>query len=118
MDDGDREDREMTATALREDYSRAGFRGRLGFGESPALVIIDFALAYLQEGSPLYAGVEDTLASCERVLGAAREAGIPVIITRVSSTPVAVDGGVFYRKVSGAELLRPGQTTMAELARR
>ena len=108
-------DRGATGVALEEDYAKAGFRGRLGFGARPALVIIDFALAYLEEGSPLYAGVEDTLASCERVLEASRAAGIPVVITRVEFHPGGVDGGVFYRKVAALSCFDRGNP-LAELA--
>lgn len=115
MDDRDTKDREMTGAALVEDYTKAGFRGRLGFGSHAALVIIDFALAYLEEGSPLYAGVEDTLASCERVLDAARTADIPVILTRVEFHPGGVDGGVFYRKVAALACFDRGNP-LAELA--
>ena len=105
----------MTEPGLEEDYTSAGFRGRLGFGSRPALVIIDFALAYLDEGSPLYAGVEDTLASCERVLAGARTAGIPVIFTRVEFQPGGADGGVFYRKVAALRCFDRGNP-LAELA--
>jgi len=85
--------------ALEDDYRSAGFKGRLGFGERPALIVVDFCDAYLVEGSPLYAGVEDARASCERVLGAARAAGIPIVITRVEYQPDGTDGGIFFRKV-------------------
>ena len=64
---------------------------------------------------PLYAGVEDTLASCERVLDAAREAGAPVIFTRVEYHPSGVDGGVFYRKVAALSCFDRGNP-LAELA--
>ncbi len=105
----------MTETALHEDYLKAGFSGRLGFGDRPALVIIDFAMAYLQEDAPLYAGVEDTLASCERVLAAARQAGVPVVFTRIEYQPGGADGGVFYRKVDALRCFDRGNP-LAELA--
>ena len=60
---------------LAADYQGAGFSGRLGFGRRPALLVIDFAMAYLDRWSPLYAGVEKTLDSACRVLDAARAAG-------------------------------------------
>ena len=88
---------------LVEDYRRAGFNNRLGFGESPALVVIDFCRAYLDEASPLCAGVEDARASCVRVLQAARAAQIPVLHTRVEFQPGGADGGVFFRKVGALE---------------
>ena len=105
----------MTDIELAEDYQRAGFSGRQRLGEFPALLIVDFAVAYLQKSSPLYAGVEDTLASCERVLAVARAVGVPVIFTRVEFQPGGADGGVFYRKVSALKCFDRGNP-LAELA--
>jgi len=48
---------------LTENY-RGAFDGSLGFGKAPALILVDFVAAYFVESSPLYAGVEDELASC------------------------------------------------------
>ncbi|WP_419841130.1 isochorismatase family protein [Candidatus Poriferisodalis sp.] len=88
---------------LAEDYRRAGFANRLGFGQRPALVVIDFCRAYLDADSPLYAGVEAARGSCERVLAAARAARIPVLHTRVEFQSGGADGGVFFRKVGALE---------------
>ena len=93
----------MTGEGLAEDYRQAGFSNRLGFGERPALVVIDFSLAYLDEASPLYAGVEDARESCVRVLAAARAAEVPVVHTRVEFHPSGADGGVFFRKVAALQ---------------
>ena len=83
---------------LNQNYSGA-FDGHLPFGERPALVIIDFVMAYLDKNSPLYAGVEDALESNRRVLAAARAAGIEVIWTNVEFHSSGRDGGMFFRKV-------------------
>lgn len=93
---------------LDTDYRKAGFMADLGFGDSPALVVVDFLVAYLDKESPFYAGVESTLESAIRVRDAARAAGIPVIFTRVVFTPGGVDGGLFYRKVPSLYLLDEG----------
>ena len=92
-----------TGDGLAEDYRRAGFSNRLGFGSRPALVVIDFCQAYLDPTSPLYAGVEDARAACQRVLDAARAADIPVLHTRVEFQPSGANGGVFFRKVGALE---------------
>ena len=93
----------MTGDSLAEDYQKAGFSNRLGFGERAALVVIDFCQAYLDERSPLYAGVEAARESCVRLLSAARQAQIPVLHTKVEFQPGGADGGVFYRKVAALE---------------
>jgi maleamate amidohydrolase len=92
---------------LAANYAGA-FDGHLPFGKCPALLIVDFVTAYLDPASPLYAGVEDALASNERLLAAARKAGIPVIFTNVVYTPGGKDGGIFYRKVPALKLFEHG----------
>ena len=93
---------------LSTDYTTAGFRGRLGFGARPAVLVVDIVRAYLEPDSPLYAGVEDAVASAARVVDAARAAGVPVIFTRVEFVPGGADGGVFYRKVPALRVLDAG----------
>lgn len=84
---------------LDDDYAKAGFNGRLPFGKSPALIIVDVCIAYLDKASPLYAGVEAALASNVRLIDAARQAGVPVIFTKVVYQAGGADGGLFYKKV-------------------
>jgi len=82
---------------LSANYKKA-YDNRIGFGERPALILVDFVQAYFDEGCALYAGVEDALASALRVREAARESGVPVIYTNVVYHNDGADGGVFFRK--------------------
>ena len=84
------------------------FDGHLTFGTNPALLIVDFVMAYVDPASPLYAGVEQALASNERLLAAARKAGIPVFFTHVEFTPGGANGGLFYKKVPALSLFDAG----------
>lgn len=84
---------------LLVNYQRA-YNTRVGFGENPALLLIDFCQAYFQPGNDLYAEVEDALASALRVREAARAAGVPVILTNVVYHPRALDGGRFFEKAA------------------
>jgi maleamate amidohydrolase len=93
---------------LTADYAAAGFGGRLPFGNRPALLIVDVCNAYLDSASPLYAGVEEALASNIRLVDAARMAGVPVVFTRVLYSADGVDGGLFYRKVPALQAYLPG----------
>ena len=92
---------------LTGNYAGA-FDGSLPFGNRPALIVIDMVEAYLQPGSPLYAGVEDAAASAARLVAAARAAGLPVIFTNVEYAPGGADGGVFYRKVPALAVFQKG----------
>ena len=99
---------------LDRDYETAGFGARLSWGRRPALIVVDFCMAYLDPASPLYAGVEAARDSAARLLSAAREAKIPVLHSEVRFKPGGADGGIFYRKVpalrafdAGSPLARP-----------
>ena len=85
---------------LHDDYEQAGFSGTLGFGEKPAVIVVDWCRAYLDPEASLYADVEDAFQSTIRVVAAARAAGVPILWTRVEYEPGGADGGVFYRKVA------------------
>ncbi len=95
----------MTATvagerALDIDYRAAGFNGTLAFGRRPALLLVDIVEAYLAPGSPLNApAFAAALAPNERLVRAARAAGVEVVFTRVVYGAHGADGGLFYRKV-------------------
>ena len=86
-------------TSLEENYAAGTFGRALEPGRKPALIIVDFVMAYLQPGSPLYAGVESTRDAAVRLLHLARQAGIPVLHTNVRFQAGGRDGGVFFRKL-------------------
>lgn len=92
---------------LQQNYKGA-FDGSLGFGVAPALILVDFVEAYFDRESPLYAGVEDAMASALRVRTAARQAGIPVFYTNVAYHEGGADGGIFFRKVPALEVFVAG----------
>lgn len=91
----------MAIQDLADDYRRHGLAGRVGFGERPALLVVDFVRAYTTPGSPLYAapGVPDAVLASVPVLEQARAAGVPVIYTTVAYAASGLDGGMFVRKV-------------------
>lgn len=84
---------------LTADYAGAGFGGTLEWGNTPAVLVVDVCRAYVDTASPLYAGVEEAVASAGRLVAAARRAGAPVVFTRVEYQPGGADGGQFFRKV-------------------
>ncbi len=96
------------AESLADNYRAGGFTTRLGFGNRPALIIIDFVKAYLKPDSPLFANVEAARAAAVRLLAWARAAHIPVLHTNVAYTPGGTDGGVFFRKVKALSLFERG----------
>ena len=72
-------------------YKERGiFQGRFGFGQCPALVVIDMAYGWTD---PAYAGgssrLDSAVAALQRLLPAARAQGVPVVYTTApfSETP-------------------------------
>ena len=100
---------------LTSDYAGAGFGGELEWGASPAVLVVDICRAYLDHDSPLYAGVEDAVASAARLVAAARAVDVPVVFTRVEYQAGGADGGQFFRKVPALRCFERGNPLAAFL---
>lgn len=95
--------------ALREFYANAGFAGRVGWGERPALLVIDMAGAWTnpdaQIGSDLTA-VENNIVE---LLTVARAKGLPIIFTTMAWDPSFAEiGEVVRRKTPHSEKMLIG----------
>ncbi len=99
---------EPETAAPAADYATAGFGLTLAPGERPLLLLIDFARAYFDRASPLYAGVESARASAARLRDAARAAGVPVLFTRVEYSADGHEGGLFWRKIAALQVFVSG----------
>ena len=62
----------------------AGFHGRAGFGDRPALLVVDMNVAFTDPRSPLACDLDDVLGAIARLLDEARRAEIPVVYTTVA----------------------------------
>ncbi|GAA3599503.1 N-carbamoylsarcosine amidohydrolase [Gibbsiella greigii] len=73
---------------------------RIGFGQRPALLVIDFMQGYTMPGAPLFApGVVSAVEHAAVLLAAARSAEIPVIHTNIRyHPPHFADGGMWVQK--------------------
>jgi len=85
-----------------------GFGGGLTPGERPVVVMVDLMRAYFDDDSPLNLPSRSCLDSAARVLAAARDAGVPVVHSRVEFAPDGRDGGMFVRKVPALRHLYGG----------
>lgn len=94
---------------LTANYKKA-YDNRLGFGEKPVLLLVDFVQAYFDEQCALFAGesARTALDSALRIRGAARAAAVPVVYTNVVYQPGGVDGGVFFRKAKVLKNMEAG----------
>ena len=87
------------ADSLEQNY-KGVFDGKLGFGKTPAILVIDFINAYTTPGSPLFAQpVVEAVLQTAPLLSLARAHKVPVIYTRVLYNKHGLDGGLFVQKV-------------------
>lgn len=76
------------------------FSHRIGWGERPALLVVDLCRAYTDPHGPFaLPRPESFIGATERLLAAAREAGVPVLWTAVRYRADLSDAGWFGVKV-------------------
>jgi maleamate amidohydrolase len=94
---------------LLADYAARGMRARTGWGTRPCVVVIDFQYGMTDPDCPLGSSNQDgPIEVSQRVLAAARAAGVPVIYTRVAYREDLADGGLFIEKVPSLKALVMG----------
>ena len=97
-------------TETRESNYTGVFDTATGYGNRPAVLVIDFIRAYTTEGAPFFGqGVVDAVAHSVPLLEAARKARVPVIYTKVLYHPSGIDGGLFVKKVPALRMLVEGE---------
>ena len=91
-------------------YREHGFGTRIGFGERPALLVIDMARAFCDPRFKVGSDQTPAVEAIAMLLVPAREQGIPVCFTTVAYLPGGRDGGTFVEKVPALrELLMDDQ---------
>ena len=89
-------------------YSERGFSGRVGYGEKPAVLVVDYIVGFTDTASPLAGELAAPLAATLRILEVARQRGMPVFFTTVAYQPDLKDAGLFPLKVAGLSWLVEG----------
>jgi nicotinamidase-related amidase len=73
---------------LRRHYQEMGWAGRVGFGQRPALLVIDLALWWTKpDRPPMGSQVDPVVEATCQVLKAARAAGVPIFFTTYDFDP-------------------------------
>jgi maleamate amidohydrolase len=93
---------------VRTFYDQRGLGGRVGFGERPAVLVVDFILGFTDPLSPLRGDIERPLAETIRILEAARRIPVPVLFTTVEYDENLKDAGLFVKKVPSLKWLVTG----------
>jgi nicotinamidase-related amidase len=102
-----------------DNYVKSGFAGKMGWGNKPALLLVDVCNAYWSKESPLDTSSNPASAaapaSIEKLVNAAREGKVPLIWTRVEYTePDMSDAGVFFCKAPLLKVFQKGNETGLE----
>ncbi len=89
-------------------YVKKGFAARVGFGERPALLVIDMIRAFTDTRSPLGARLEPQLEAINRLLAVARERDVPIIFSTVAYDSDLQEAGIWIKKIPSVKVLVEG----------
>jgi nicotinamidase-related amidase len=81
---------------------------RIGFGERPAVLVVDFARGWTDPASPMAGDFDAPLAACADLLTAARESRVPVAYTTVAYEDNELDNVLMLRKTPRVRILTTG----------
>jgi nicotinamidase-related amidase len=95
-------------TRLRQEFRDKGFGSRVGFGQRPALLVIDLQTGFTDLRSPLAGELDTQVAATNALLEPARAAGIPVIFSTVAYDAELQEAGIWIRKIPANRWLVEG----------
>jgi maleamate amidohydrolase len=80
-------------------YARQQFGQGVGFGRSPALMVVDFVNGFADPEIFGGGNILDAIEATKPLLGFFRESGLPVVFTRIVYADDGADAGMWCRKV-------------------
>jgi maleamate amidohydrolase len=89
-------------------YSRSGIGERVGFGERPAVVVVDLQRGFTDPASPVGDDLSSVVAATAELLVVARRHRLPIAFTAVGFHPSHRDGATWLRKMPGLGTLIEG----------
>jgi maleamate amidohydrolase len=92
----------------QEMYKQRGFASRVGFGQKPALLIIDFIKGFTDTVCPLGSNLDAEVSTTKQLLDLFRSHNLPVHFTTTAYDDAMVSAGVFVKKVPSLAHLKLG----------
>lgn len=89
-------------------YDRGTFGSRSGFGQRPALLVVDFCLGMTDPASAMGADMTEAVLSTARLLAVARAAGIVIVYTTVLYAKGCRELGIRAEKVPALRIFEEG----------
>jgi len=102
-----------------EIYARQGFGNQSGFGDRPALLVVDFINGFADPDRFGGGNIGEAITNTKPLLAKAREAGLPIAFTRIVYADDGSDSGIFCVKVPGLRSLTdeaPESQVVSDLA--
>lgn len=93
---------------LRTEFLEKGLGGRIGFGQRPALLVVDLIRGFTDSRSPLAGDLEGQVLATRELLARARDARIPVIFSTVAYDTDLQEAGKWIRKIPSNSWLVEG----------
>ncbi len=98
---------ERTSQSDAEFFQQRGFGLKIGFGERPALLVIDMLKAFTNPQMTLGANLDNEIEAIKPLIAVAHERDIPVIFSTVIYNDVDLkDAGIWALKMKGVATLR------------
>jgi maleamate amidohydrolase len=89
-------------------YVKKGFAARVGFGDRPALLVIDMIRAFTDLRSPLASNLDSQMHAIRVLLEGSRSQGIPIIFSTVAYDSELQEAGIWIRKIPSNSWLVEG----------
>lgn len=89
-------------------YEEAGMGNAVGFGERPAVVVVDVQRAFTDPASPLGMDVDDEVAAIASLLDDAAAAAVPIVTVRTEYTEGLEEAAYFAHKIESNDRLLSG----------
>lgn len=89
-------------------YQQRGFGNKVGFGEQPALLVIDFIKGFTDTNCPLGSNLDKEVEATKQLLDLFRTKKMPVHFTTTAYDSEMVSAGVFVKKVPSLAHLKSG----------
>jgi len=81
-----------------EIYKRQGYGGKSGFGNRPAVIVVDFVNGFADPNQLGGGNIGEAIENTAKLLSAARNSNLPIAYTRVVYADDGVDASVFCLK--------------------
>ena len=91
-----------------ESYLKKGFAARVGFGQRPAMIVIDMLTGFTDLRSPLASNLDSQIEAVNRLLEIARARQVPIIFSTVVYDPDLQEAGIWKVKLPSNQWLVEG----------